>query len=261
MNFQAAAEEYLSRGWVPLALGLDGNGKPKRPLTNGWQGMTAGTVWEQPWRDAHGIGVLLGPASGNLGVIDMDNQAFAQAVYAEFEKAGREVYWVTTGRHNGHLYLIEETPTPPKTMKIEWGGETFSLELKSKGQQVAAPPTPGYAHRGVLQPTSVPSLPAAWQSIQIRMGLAIPDRVGSRAGSAGYPSAWQEHVGKGERNNALYVEACRLREAMMPLAQAVNVMRARFALAYDGGETDERELVRTVQSAYRKPARRKGYSL
>ena len=261
MSLRDAAEEYLTRGWMPIALGLDPAGKPKRPLQNDWPNTTPENALLQPWGQAKGIGIALGPRSGNLAVIDMDNQAFAAAVLAEFEKAQRPVYWVTTGRNNGHLYLIEERPSDPKTMRIEWGGETFSLELKARGQQVAAPPTVGYGHSGLDLPTTVPSIGEAWNSIALRMGIAIPDRIGSRSGSAGYPRAWQSHVSKGERNNALYVEACRLRDARMPLSEALSLMRARFDLAYDGGDADDRELVRTVQSAYRKPTRRQGYAV
>lgn len=261
MSLRDAAEGYLARGWMPIALGLDPLGKPKRPLLADWPNTAPETAMEQPWERAKGIGVLLGPRSGNLAVIDMDNQAFAAAVYDEFKAAQRDVYWVTTGRNNGHLYLIEERPSDPRTMRVEWGGETFSLELKARGQQVAAPPTTGYGHRGADLPTAVPSVGEAWNSIALRMGIAIPDRRGSRSGSAGYPRAWQSHVTKGERNNALYVEACRLREARAPLSEALSLMRARFDLAYDGGDADDRELVRTVQSAYRKPTRRQGYAV
>ncbi len=66
-----AAEGYADRGWVPLALHHDDKGKPKQPIVKGWQHTTLDTWKAQPWRDALGVGNLLGPASGRLAVIDV----------------------------------------------------------------------------------------------------------------------------------------------------------------------------------------------
>lgn len=247
MNLRDAAEEYLERGWIPLALGLDANGKPKRPLTPGWQSTSRAAVWGQPWGDAKGIGILLGPASGNLGVIDMDDSEFAAAVKDQFDRAGREVYWVTTGRNNGHLYVVEAVPTSPKTTRVEWRGRSFSLELKSRGQQVAAPPTTGYSHTGSDEPTTVPTLERAWESIARRMGIEV-----TRKATSAYPRAWKDSVSEGDRNKAIYVESCRLREAGMPIQSAIQTMRARVAAAFENGVgLSDSEIVRTVRSAYR----------
>ena len=256
MTFRDAAEQYLDRGWVTLALGLDANGKPKRPIVSSWQTTTRETVMQQPWEQARGIGILLGPVSGNLAVIDMDNQAFAQAVLDEFRKAHAPHYWVRTGSGNGHLYVVEETPSDPRMMRIEWGGASFSLELRSHGQQVAAPPSPGYE---VIASDliDVPSIGSAWQSIARRMGIVIVSD--AKVARSGYPKAWQQLVTEGERNNALYIESCRLCEAGMPLESAISTMLARTAEAYKGSMA-EREVMATVRSAYRKaaPKRRGG---
>lgn len=251
-----AAISYLDRGWVPLALGLDANGKPKRPIVSSWQHTTLATALEQPWEQAHGIGILLGPVSGNLAVLDMDNQEFAAAVLAEFQKAGAPHYWVKTGSGNGHLYMLEERPSEPKMMRLEWGGATFSLELRAHGQQVAAPPSPGYeiVSDNLVE---VPSIGAAWQSIARRMGIGVV--ADSKVTRSGYPKPWQKLVDAGERNMALFVEACRLCESGLPLDAAIDTMLIRAERAYKGNMA-EREVVSTVRSAYRKasPKRRGG---
>lgn len=256
MTFREASHEYIQRGWVPLALGLDANGKPKRPISAGWQHTTLETAPQQPWEQAHGIGILLGSVSGNLSVLDMDNQSFAAAVLSELQSSGVPHYWVRTGSGNGHLYLIEESPSQPKMMRLEWGGASFSLELRAHGQQVAAPPSSGYELVST-EIMTVPSIEAAWQSIARRMGIGVT--VGKRVARSGYPSAWQRAVTEGERNNALFVESCKLCEAGMPLDSAISTMIARVAEAYDG-EMTEREVIQTVRSAYRKatPKRRGG---
>lgn len=251
-----AAISYLDRGWVPLALGPDANGKPKRPLISAWQTTTLTTALDQPWSQATGIGILLGSVSGNLAVIDMDNQEFAAAVKAEFEKAGAPHYWVQTGSGNGHLYVVEDQPSDPKMMRLEWGGASFSLELRSHGQQVAAPPSPGYTLL-TEDLTSVPSIGAAWQSIARRMGIGVV--ADAKVARSGYPKAWQRLVDLGDRNNALFIESCRLCEAGLPLESAIETMLVRSERAYKG-TMQEREVVATVRSAYRKaaPKRRGG---
>ena len=80
----------------------------------------------------------------------------------------------------------------------------------------------------------------------------------------GYPAPWRETVLEGRRNNALFVESCRLAEAGMPLGSALATMMARLELAYVG-RVDRGEAERTIRSAYRragrKPISRGGFEL
>ncbi|KKL13590.1 hypothetical protein LCGC14_2524230, partial [marine sediment metagenome] len=123
------------------------------------------------------------------------------------------------------------------------------------GQQVAAPPTPGYTQSGIDTPVLVPSIADAWRAIAQHLDIETP-RTGRV--SAGYPSPWKQHVDAGERNNALYVEACRLREAGSALQEAVGLLTARYTVAYDQGGMNERELLATVRSAFR-PRKLRGW--
>ena len=258
-DFRSAARRYFEqRAWVTVPLTLDDNGKPKRPFSAGWQQTPADwpAIEAQPWGEARGIGIVLGPVSDNLGVIDIDDVELAGAVHQLLSDSGAGFYYVRTGSDRAHLYFREGLASSPRTMRgLTWHDHTFGIELKGKGQQVAAPPTPGYEFRGTRSdPTPVATLEKAWLAIRATMGVEGGDSL--RRGSSGYPRAWQDTIKTGERNNAIYVESLRLAEARMPLDSAIATMLARIKQVYEG-QIDERGVVRTVRSAYRKVNRPK----
>lgn len=257
-DFRAAAQHYFDEyGWVTIPLVLDDNGKPKRPFSNAWQ--KTANDWDViaglPWERAQGIGIVLGEVSDNLAVIDLDSVELAAEVHRVLSEAGGSFYYVRTGSNRGHLYFREGMATSPRTMRdLQWHGLHFGIELKGRGQQVAAPPTPGYEFRGSSRtPTPVGTLEQAWAAIRTSMGIEGAD---SPRGGSGYPRAWQDSIKTGDRNNAIYVESCRLAEAGMPLDSAIATMLARIKQAYEG-QLDERSVVSTIRSAYRKVTRPK----
>lgn len=253
-DFRSAAERYFNEhGWVTIPLIHDDQGKPKRPFSNGWQDTPAdwAVIAAQPWDHAKGIGIVLGPGSDNLGVIDIDDVELAAAVFDTLSsRPDAKFYYVRTGSNRCHLYFREGIATAPRTLRgLTWGGHTFGIELKGKGQQVAAPPTPGYEMRGTTRtPTPVATLEKAWEAIRSGMGIEGGEKP---RGGAGYPRAWQETINTGERNNAIFIESCKLAEAGMPLNSAIATMLARVRQAYEG-QQDERSIVNTIRSAYRK---------
>lgn len=254
MTYVEAARAYFDRGWTTIPLMLDDNGLPKRPFSNGWQGTPHEwrAIESLPWDRARGLGIVLGPVSDNLAVIDIDDDVFATFLLDTLLAAKAErFYYVRTGRNRCHLYFREGQATSPRTLNgIQWRDRTFGVELKSQGQQVAAPPTPNYHQLGSSpDPTPVGTLAQAWDALIAGFGLTVPGAL--RSGTAGYPRAWQESIKEGERNNAVYVESCRLAEAGMPLDSAIATMLARVQTAYEG-PVDERGIVATIRSAYRK---------
>ncbi len=253
-DFRVAALDYFNRGWTSIPLILDANGFPKRPFSNDWQHTQHD--WEQidalPWKQALGIGLVLGPASDNLAVIDIDCVPLAATLLSMLQsRPGSEYYYVRTGRNRCHLYFREGVATSPRTMNgLTWQGETFGAELKGRGQQVAAPPTPGYTFLGTSQtPTPVATLESAWLPIAATLGINGAES--AHRGAAGYPAPWRETLGEGERSNAIYVESCRLAEAKMPYNAALATMLARVKIAYEG-HMDENAVMITVRSAYRR---------
>lgn len=252
-DFLSAAHRYFDeQQWTCIPLILDDNGFPKRPFSNAWQLTTSDwdTIRMLPWHQARGLGIVLGERSDNLAVLDLDSVPFADAVLEVLRShPDSKFYQVRTVRGRGHLYFREGMASGSnKLTGIRWRGETFDVELKANGTQVAAPPTPGYSFVGTsTTPTPVGRLSQAWEAISQSMGVEASES--QHRGSSGYPSPWKETLSEGERNNAVYVEACRLAEAKMPLDAAISTMLVRVKQAYQG-TVDEYATIRTIRSAY-----------
>lgn len=243
MNFLVAAQSYASRGWLPIPLGLDGQGFPKRPLPKNWPNLDLIEALALPqWADCAGLGIVLGKASNGLAVIDIDDPELAEAAFA----LCAHIRCVRTVRRRAHIYVVEEAPSQSTASVVQWHGRQIKFELKAQRTQVAAPPTPGYEVVHDVPPKRVPNILAAWEGLADRLGVVMEVQ------SAGYPPPWQEHVGDGERNQSAYVEAHRLREAGLPLPQALAFMEHRWLTYYQAGGQDWLEIERTVQSAYKK---------
>jgi hypothetical protein len=249
--FREAVVNYFRRGWMPTPLGPDSQGFPKRPIAGDWPNTdpTKEAVAALPWGRAIGIGVVLGPISSNLAVIDIDDVGMANATVRLFASAKLSAYLVSTVRKRLHVYLIEETPSPSRAMTVTWGGNRIKVELKARGTQVAAPPTPGYSIIDAGAPLPCPNIWSAWQSLALKLGIAPEPEAN---GGGNYPQPWQDHVKEGERNNSAYIEAHRLREAGIPLDQAREFMVLWTREHYDKAHINDYEVRRTVESAYRK---------
>lgn len=246
-----AANDYYKRNWLSMPLALDGNGFAKRPIVDKWTSLKLDTktIRALPWHSAYGVGIPLGPVSDNLAVIDIDDQALAGDVFALLVRSHVITRMVWTIRHRIHLYFREETATPPQTFKVTWREREIGIELKGRGQQVAAPPTPGYTLCQDIAPLTVPTIRDAWESIASRLNII---ELRPANGGAGYPSPWQPQVHKEERNKSIYVEAHKLREAAMPVDQAIDILRLRWEQAYEKGDMAWHEVERTIRSAYQK---------
>lgn len=121
------------------------------------------------------------------------------------------------------------------------------MEFRTTGNQVAAPPTPGYILAREEEPTECKTIREAWNAIAHNFGLDIK----TDTSLSGYPAPWSDRVNDGERNNSLFIECCRLAAARMPMEQCLSIMLARISLSYNG-HLNEREVRATVHSAYRK---------
>ena len=76
----AAADYYEKRGCVCMPLQNDSNGYPKRPIVSDWTNIRAWMpdIDALPWWGAAGLGILLGPTSNNLAVLDIDSQTLGR---------------------------------------------------------------------------------------------------------------------------------------------------------------------------------------
>lgn len=250
---RAAGYLYSTFGWVAHPERNNDEGLPKIPMTMGWQRLRLpwiDNLYGLDWQHGTGIGLILGPASGNLCAIDLDNESLATAA---FEVCAPKTRCIRTISKHGHVYLIEETPSQSTSFAIEWRGAKVNIELKATGQQITCPCTPGYEHVGDRdqKPMLVPTIRYAWDALAARLGIAPP--AGGTPPNAGYPHPWQDQVLEGDRNKALYVEAQHLRSASMPLEEALQILQVRWERSYELGGQAWPEVERTIRSAYRKP--------
>jgi len=262
-DFLKAALTLLERGWLAHPLGLDANRLPKRPLTMEWTSLERNeqTIRSLNWAGAAGLGLVLGEKSSGLCVLDIDHQELFDATLLAI--GGPYVQRaVRTVRKRGHLYFqATDNPGQSSVRDVTWRGELVKVELKSNGTQVAAPPTPGYELLalpiGEDQPQpklefDVQSAFTWWfdcieATVPGQLVVAQEQVIG-----AGYPKPFMDHVPKGERNNATYIESLRLAQAGVSLDQALDFMEARVSRSYEQGELDLREIENTVRSAYTK---------
>ena len=243
-DFFLAAMEYFTKGYTCIPLGLDSNGFPKRPIPVGWSQLPhrLEAIQALDWGSAQGIGIVLGPSSGGVSCIDLDDVELAEAA-ARWTTHTRTV---KTIRGRGHVYVRERTPSKSRSFNVLWKGRQIQIELKGAGTQVACPPTPGYAVLSDAEPKEVNSIATAWAGLARCLGIEY------NANGEGYPKPWQEKVSAGERNKTAYVEAHFLREARMPLPLALRIMHLRWQADYEKGEESWDEVARTVESAYTK---------
>lgn len=248
-----AARAYIKRGWTPIALGPDAEGRPKRPLAGQWESLRPldERTRKQGWRSAIGIGLLCGPNSNNLAVIDIDDVELAAAVFAKLARGHQPFRWVWTGRNRGHLYVREQEPSEGgQVWRGTWEGRAVGGELRCKGQQVAAPPSPGYVLAQEQEPQAVENVRVAFDAICLAMGI---EPMGHGSVGANYPPAWQDTVRDGTRNDSLFVEACKLAAVRMPVERAVELLRANIERHYErGDQVADREFEATVRSAYQR---------
>ena len=106
--YKAAQAMHASYGWISQPLMLDGSGKPKRPIVKDWTQLQS--IDGLPWVRAMGLGIVLGPASNNLGVIDVDDNAMADAVFALMVREHVETRMVRTISNNLPVSCREPQP-------------------------------------------------------------------------------------------------------------------------------------------------------
>jgi hypothetical protein len=246
--FRAAAYFYHQQGWAAMPLVNDTQGFPKRPFVEGWDKFEHGD-WEffrhLPWERAAGLGLVLGTGSHNLAVLDVDDVEMGALAIELCAKTRR----IETIRHRAHIYFIEEQPSASRKFTVAWHGRDVTIELKTNGTQVAAPPTPGYQQRCPpdLMPVVVSSIGAAWTALAAQLGVQAADTRTEKT------QPWLTKVSKDHRNSTIFIEAHRLREAGVHYDAAVTMLQARWEQDYERGDQSWQEVERTIRSAYRKP--------
>ena len=247
-----AAAVYAQAGWTAIPLENDAQGYPKKPFIPNWPAYSyhMKPFPDETWLRATGLGLVLGSRSSGLAVIDIDDEELAVTAFP----LCRRTRCVQTVRRRGHVYFIEETPSSSTAITVQFKGRAVKIELKATGTQVAAPPTPGYRLVNENPPLQVESIAAAWMRLKPYLGIGPPQEHQKSTRN----HVWAEEVPADHRNNTMYLEAHRLREAGIPLEQALEHLQIRWERHYQAGNLSWKELDATIRSAYRKGGREEG---
>lgn len=252
-DFLEAATRYAAQGWATHPLRNDDNGFPKVAITKEWQKIMPADFIELDWEHATGIGIIGGSNSSNLAFVDIDDNQLAADVLAYLLRSHKCPMMSWTARRRIHIYCIEPEPSPYKKIQFPYKGNLATVELRAQGSYVAAPPSPGYTWMNEDWEPMYGPVSQIWANI-VRDAQIVTERAQPAAttATAGYPRPWQKEVGAGERNQAIYVEAHRLREAGIPEDDAIGILRVRFEKSYEQQGIDWRGLEKTIRSAYHK---------
>lgn len=199
-RFINAAKVFYERGWVAHPLRNDEKGYPKVPVTLNWSNLPHdwNIIKDQEWDNARGIGIVLGAQSGNLAVLDVDDEELFNA-YVASNLCPNWYRLVRTARKRGHAYFYELDWASSSTKRnVVYQGRIIQIELKAQGNQVAAPPSPGYELLYQEPPQPIDNISDAFGFFMDCLNDFIPGQVTSdddkplqtrRAARSGMPSA------------------------------------------------------------------------
>ena len=107
------------RSWLCIPLRKDANGFAKIPISQGWPSLETSlqTVESLEWDKAEGLGIVLGAKSNNLAVLDVDDEALAEAIMLYcWDRLDTSPRMVRTARNRLHIYYQEvATPAIPRS--------------------------------------------------------------------------------------------------------------------------------------------------
>lgn len=136
-NATEAARLYARLGWSAIPL----RGKVPAVKWKAYQSRRASPEDISGWARRglfQNVGLVCGPISGGLIVLDLDGERAYAAFAARFPNLARTYTVASGGGHGRHVYLAADR-VPPSTRAI--GTPIGNLELRAAGCQVAAPPS------------------------------------------------------------------------------------------------------------------------
>jgi hypothetical protein len=270
------AHAYRRLGLVPIPL------RAGRPLVAWRRYIDQFPNWDEllalPWERADGIALVLGhpaPAlgpggSGRWWVLDIEaeHRPEAETWLSSHVPGWRQSLVAESQRGGLHMYCL--SPEPPSTTKCRWG------DLKGRGSLIYAPPTRAFKpdavqdYRWLSAPPGLlrPVLDGPWNvpaaiARAVRLSPAeVPGAgaVHSSTGTNGYHpldvAAVLEGVPAGERNQALFRLASKLRAAGVPFEWAVRLVSEAAAncdppYPSEPNEEPPEQIVRRVYERYR----------
>jgi hypothetical protein len=171
------ARIYGQRGLAAMPLVLDPDGNPKRPMFEdggAWLRFRVEDNLSHPWDQADGLGIILGAPSGNLGVVDVDDERLTDAILRHY--AGRaDAPLMCRTPHGLHLYTVEPQSSVSVDLLVSGRGWAASnpakVQLLGRTRQAAAPPTRGYRWIDAKAAPAYAPLGASWHRLAGELGL------------------------------------------------------------------------------------------
>jgi len=165
-SLASAAAVYGSRGLTVLPLIPDEDGKPKKPAIDHYTHLTAADNSAHYWPAATGLGIVLGRASGNLAVIDVDDSGLAEWLEWQLRARPEPPLMVRTPRPGLHIYVVEAAASKPLDIEATYQQRRCLVQLLAQGCQSGAPPTEGYSWIDAkAEPLYADSILDAWRQL------------------------------------------------------------------------------------------------
>lgn len=258
----SVAVSVLAAAGVPVFPCAPGG---KQPLIRDGRGFLAATTDRRQvrtWWRRHptaNIGIPTGAVSG-LVVVDVDVHGPVNGIeaFARADAVGLVRGWgllVSTPTGGQHAYF----PSTPGVEQRSWQAAGAGIDFRGDGGYIVAPPSIRTIN-GIQQRYRIAAeghgRVSAVDSERLRNFLSPrpvlpPPPSSTRDGSTAEVerlASWVARRGEGERNRSLFWAACRLAENGVPASDARDVLVA----AAQQPDFDEREIARTVNSAYRR---------
>jgi hypothetical protein len=169
--FESFALSYGRRRIAACPLILDEDGIAKRPAKETYPSFKPEDNLEHDWSCASGLGIVLGRPSGNLAVVDADDQGLSDFLLRLLGDWPNPPLMVRTARGRLHIYCIETAPSVPVDLEVWYSGRRCLVQLLAAGCQVAAPPTPGYRWINAQAQPLYGDVGEVWRSIALEHRL------------------------------------------------------------------------------------------
>ncbi len=203
------------------------------------------------------LGVPTGAASGMVVVdVDVHGPADGRLAFDQAVEAGLVGGWsvlVRTPTGGMHAYYRAR----PGVEQRSWQAARAGIDFRGDGGYIIVSPSVRIINEMPIryEITDISGAPAAGVDsarlrdfLDPRPGPVLrPGRALVRIADVERLASWVAGQGEGERNRSLFWAACRLAEDGMPASDALDVLTA----AARHGGLGEREITRTVRSAYR----------
>lgn len=159
MNILEIAEYYVARGLSVIPVKADSS---KSPLIAGWRLFSNQLPTKENlrhWfqnRTDRGIGIVPGPASGNLVILDFEHdgrtsayEEFIARLPADLLEVSTVIPTVRTPSGGRHMY-VRLPDSQPGTKLCRYAGGKTKIEIRGAGHQVLAPGCPLECHQSGL---------------------------------------------------------------------------------------------------------------